>query len=103
MNDFTRLLMAFLVGGALGLAYFYGLWLTVRHLHGMRWAALWLLASGALRMAALLAGLYFVGHGDWRRLLAALGGIVLVRLLLTTRLGKLRSCALAQPGPGSTP
>lgn len=88
MNDAALLLAAFVMGTALGLFYFYGLWFTVQRLHGARWAPLWLVASWAVRMALLMAGLYALGHGDWRRLVAALGGIVLARLLLSTRIGQ---------------
>lgn len=103
MNDFTALLPAFGAGAALGLFYFYGLWYTVRRLQSARWAPLWLLGSGVLRMAVLVVGLYYLGGGDWRRLLAALVGIVLVRLLLTTRIGKPHPPQSGGAGEGSTP
>lgn len=87
MNGLTPLATALLGGGVLGAAYFYGLWLTVRHLQQRRWAALWLLASGALRLALLLGGLFWLAGSDWRQLLAALLGVTLARLLVTRKLG----------------
>lgn len=97
MNAITPLVLALLGGGVLGVAYFYGLWLTVRHLHRRRWAALWMLASGAARLALLLGGLLWLAGDDWRELLAALVGVTLARLLVTRRLGP------AQPAAGNAP
>ncbi len=36
-----------------------------------------------LRMGITLAGFYFVGRGDWRRLIACLLGFVVARFVVT--------------------
>ncbi len=97
LNIALALTAAFVSGGALGLLYFLGLWATVRQLPALRWAPLWLLASLVLRLALLLAGLYWIGGADWRRFVAALLGIILMRLLVTRRLGVSPAGALPKP------
>lgn len=97
LNDAVTLAWAFACGAGLGWLYFYGLWQTVRRLPVLRSPHLWLLTSLVLRQALLLVGLYWIGHGDWRRFVAALAGILLLRLVLTRRIGVLQATALAQP------
>lgn len=89
MHELWPLAMAFGFGIVLGLLYFAGLWKTVMLLPALRWAPVWMLLSLMLRLGLLLAGLYWVGDADWQRFVAALAGILLVRLLLTRWLGQL--------------
>jgi F1F0 ATPase subunit 2 len=77
------LALPLLAGVALGLFFFGGLWWTVRKGTTAANPALWFLGSFLLRTCVALGGFYAVGAGDWRRLLAALVGFVLARLLLT--------------------
>jgi F1F0 ATPase subunit 2 len=77
------LALALLAGIALGLFFFGGLWWTVRKGTTADNPALWFLGSFLLRTGVTLGGFYAVGAGDWQRLLAALVGFVLVRVLLT--------------------
>lgn len=80
-----------LLGGMLLGALFYGgLWWTVRRALASHHVALWLGASAALRLAGLLAGLYWLCGDAWLRWLVALGGISLARLGVT-RLTRPRS------------
>ena len=73
-----------LIGLVLGAVYFYALWLTIRRLPQARHPAAMLLASAVLRLGMLFTGLYFVTlGGHWERLLAAVVGIILARILLT--------------------
>ena len=76
------LLIPLLAGMALGLFFFGGLWWTVRKGTTSANPALWFLGSFLLRTGMALGGFYAVGAGDWRRLLAALVGFVLARVLL---------------------
>jgi F1F0 ATPase subunit 2 len=69
-------------GAVLGTLFFAGLWWTVRALPGSRHPALLMFGSYMGRMAVLLAGFYLLGAGDWRRLVAALAGFILVRILI---------------------
>ena len=97
MNEIATIFFSLLAGAALGLVYFLALWSTVRSLPTLRWAPLSLLGSLLLRLAILMAGLYWVGGGDWRRFVAALAGLILVRLALTRQIGVLQDAA--QPNP----
>lgn len=89
----ASLALAFAAGLAVGWFFFYGLWWTVRRLPEARHPALLTLGSLGLRMGASLAVLYLVMAGDWRRLAVALGGIVVMRLILVRRLRPARESA----------
>jgi F1F0 ATPase subunit 2 len=83
MNDPLALLLAGAAGLLLGACFFGGLWWTVRKGLTARQPALWFFGSTLLRMGLALAGFYFVGRGDWRRLLACLLGFVIARFVVT--------------------
>ena len=83
MNDPLPLLLAGAAGLVLGAIFFGGLWWTVRKGLSAKQPALWFLGSMLLRMAITLAGFYFVGRGDWRRLVACLLGFVMARFVVT--------------------
>ena len=83
MNETLTLGLAWLAGGALGGIFFGGLWWTVRRGVSSRQPALWFFGSMMARMAITLTGFYFVGRGDWHRLLLCLLGFVMARLLVT--------------------
>ena len=83
MNDPLSLLLAGAAGLLLGAIFFGGLWWTVRKGLSARQPALWFFGSMLLRMGIALAGFYFVGGGDWRRLLACLLGFVVARFVVT--------------------
>lgn len=72
-----------IVGIALGIFFFGGLWWTVRKGTVAANPALWFFVSFVLRTGVALAGLYFISAGDWQRLLAALAGFVLARMVIT--------------------
>ena len=95
-------IFSLIAGSALGLMYFLGLWATVRHLPALRWTPFWLPLSFFLRLGFLLAGLYWIGGGDWRRFVAALVGIFLVRLALTRRIGAVAATTSPNPSNSST-
>jgi F1F0 ATPase subunit 2 len=78
-----QLLYAFLYGGVLGIGYFALLWLTVKYLARIRWPAIWVMLSLVLRMGGILVGLYWISGGGWMMLMAALLGIIVVRVLVT--------------------
>lgn len=82
----AALALAFTAGLAVGWFFFAGLWWTVRRLATARNPALLTLGSLALRMGVSLGVLYLVMAGDWRRLAAAVAGVVVVRLILVRRL-----------------
>jgi F1F0 ATPase subunit 2 len=82
MNDFLLLALALVAGLVLGAIFFGGLWWTVRKGISSRSPALWFLGSMLLRMSIVLAGFYFVGHGDWKRLVTCLLGFTIARYMV---------------------
>ena len=82
------LIAAFAAGLALGAFYFTALWRTVRQLPIANSPARLMLGSFILRMAVIMAGFYLVmGTGHWERLTAAMLGFIIIRKILTYRLG----------------
>lgn len=89
MNDGLPLILAALVDVLLGAIFFGGLFWTVKRGLASRRPALLFLGSSLLRMGIAVAGFYFVGQGDWRRLVACLVGFVIARVLVTRFSGEL--------------
>ena len=82
------LLVAFAAGLALGAFYFIALWRTVRQLPIAKSPARLMLGSFIIRMAVVVAGFYLImSEGHWERLAAAMLGFIIVRKILTYRLG----------------
>ena|SRR3990167_3756955 len=71
--------LSFASGLLVGAAYFAGLWFTVRRLTGAGLAPVWLFASAIVRLALLIAALFWIVDDSWERLLAALAGIIAAR------------------------
>jgi F1F0 ATPase subunit 2 len=71
--------VALFCGLSLGAFFFGGLWWTIRRGVASNSPAVWFLGSLLLRTSAVVAGLYFVAHGDWRRLLSCLLGFLTAR------------------------
>ena len=82
MNNFLILTLALVAGIALGAIFFGGLLWTVRKGVAAKSPALWFLGSSLVRMSLVLAGFYFVGHGDWRRLVSCLLGFIVARFIV---------------------
>lgn len=74
-------------GAGMGLAYFGGLWVTVRGVMRRPGCARWIPLCGLARLALLGAGLVFLGRLGAGSLLAALGGLWLSRWLLIRAVG----------------
>jgi F1F0 ATPase subunit 2 len=83
MNKVLFLALALMAGLGLGAIFFGGLWWTVRKGLFSKSPALWFLGSMLLRMSFVLAGVYFIGLGDWPRLVACLLGFVIARFIVT--------------------
>jgi F1F0 ATPase subunit 2 len=73
-------------GFAAGAVFYGGLSWTVRRLATSQVPALLAGGSFLVRTGAVLGTLALVGHGDYRRMLAAAGGFVAARLVLVPRL-----------------
>lgn len=82
MNEELSWTLAALAGGFVGLIFFGGLWWTVRKGVSSPRPAIWFLGSVLVRMSIALAGFYFIGRDDWRRLVAGLLGFVAARFLV---------------------
>jgi F1F0 ATPase subunit 2 len=79
--------LAFAAGLVLGAFYFIALWRTVKKLPDTPSPLRLMLGSFVLRMAVVLPGFYFIMGGEWQRLAVALIGFILMRMILTRRLG----------------
>lgn len=85
---FLVLVAAFAAGTVLGAFYFMALWHTVRQLSSAKSPARLMIGSFLIRMGVVLAGFYLVmGAGHWERLAAAMLGFIMIRKILTYRLG----------------
>jgi F1F0 ATPase subunit 2 len=76
------LLVAFLVGMGAGIAYFGGLWWTVRQLPFVRQPALLTLGSFFVRTGIGLTAFYLASGGRWERILISLLGFIIMRSFL---------------------
>lgn len=83
MNDFALLFAVLLAGGLIGTVFFGGLWLTVQKGLTSENPALWFFGSSLLRTGFALAGFYFISQGDWRKILLALLGFFIARVVIT--------------------
>jgi F1F0 ATPase subunit 2 len=82
------LIAAFTAGLALGALYFIALWQTVQRLPAANSPARLMLVSFVLRMAVVMSGFYFImGEQHWERLTSAMLGFIIIRKILTYRLG----------------
>lgn len=82
MTETAGVLTAGLTGALLGVVFFAGLWWTVRRALSSAQAALWFSGSFLLRTAIVLAGIYFVSRGDWRRMVGCMVGFLLARTVI---------------------
>ena len=84
--DWATWSLGFAVGAMLGAVYFGGLWLIAWWVGRSRRPSLWLLASLPVRLAAAASAFYVVlVLGDWRQLIAALIGFIVVRQIAVAR------------------
>ena len=82
MNKLLFLVPALAAGLVLGVFFLGGLWWTVRKGVSSKLPALWFLGSMLLRMSIVLAGFYFVGRGDWQRIIVCLLGFIIARIIV---------------------
>ncbi|MEA1922615.1 MAG: ATP synthase subunit I [Pseudomonadota bacterium] len=83
----VSVILAMICAGAIiGVLYFGGLWLTLNKLTRAKSWGLWLGVSFMMRMTMAMAGFWFLGAGDWRRILALATGFTIVRFLSVKRI-----------------
>ncbi|CAN5769407.1 ATP synthase subunit I [soil metagenome] len=91
MTELLIQVLAWLAGGLLGALFYGGLWWTVKMSVSSQRPAQLFLISVLLRMSIALSGFYFIGGGQWQRLLLCLLGFVMARVAVTrlTRVAEL--------------
>ncbi|KIA86045.1 ATP synthase subunit I [Kaistella jeonii] len=82
MNDILTMILVFLEGIILGVIFFGGLWFTVKKSINAKLPALLISSSLFVRIAITMLGFYFVGVGNWQRLLLCLLGFITARFLV---------------------
>ncbi len=82
MNETVSITLAFIAGIALGILFFGGLWFTVKKAVNAKIPALWIFCSFFLRISVILVGFYFIGSGNWVRLLTCLFGFIIARFIV---------------------
>ena len=82
MNEFSGRVLALVAGILLGAVFFGGLWWTVRKGVSSKHPALWFLGSMLVRVSLVLVGFYFVGRGNWQRLVSCLLGFIIARFIV---------------------
>jgi F1F0 ATPase subunit 2 len=86
MNEPLTLAGSLLAGVLLGAFFFGGLWWTIRSSSPSQWSGMLFSASLLLRMAIAVTGFYLVSHGEWRKLVACLAGLIRIPAGKSTRI-----------------
>lgn len=90
MNEFGVVAGSLAAGIFLGLLFFGGLWWTVHRGLTAANPAIWFGLSALLRMAIILAALYYIARSGWPSLLVCLCGLLVARVVvarLTRKVG----------------
>ena len=103
MNETLTLFFAWVAGFLLGAFFFGGLWWTVRRCVLSSRPARLVLVSLLLRMSIVLAGFYFIGHGNWQRIVVSLLGFIMARFILTRLLPTGRALLTRAPVKSENP
>ena len=90
MGETLYLIISFSSGMALGAFYFLSLWKTLQKISDAKNPGFLLFRSYLIRTSVVLFGFYLIMGGHWERIVIALVGFVLMRIILTRRLGKER-------------
>lgn len=82
-------LLYLLIGLALGIFYFGGLWLTIKNMNQVRSPIILTLGSFILRTATIfLVLIYIARQGEWGNILVLLAGFIASRIFLSRKIGK---------------
>lgn len=82
MDETISMIIAFVVGIALGIIFFGGLWFTVKKVVVAKLPSLWLLISFILRVSITMLGFYLIADNNWQNLLLCLVGFILARFMV---------------------
>lgn len=86
MGGILFFMVPFVVGMALGILNYAGLWFTAQSLSATKRPTLLILVSFVVRTCITLFVFYLVMEGRWERLIACTVGFFLVRHILVRRL-----------------
>lgn len=87
MVELSMLALYLAFGAGLGIFYFGGLWITLRHLPGSKQPALYTLGSFIGRSLVCLLGFYLVLDSGLDGLISSIAGFILIKIILINRLG----------------
>jgi len=87
MIELSLLALGLVFGAVLGIFYFGGLWLTLRHLPNSRQPALLTFGSFLGRSLVCLLGFYLVSGSGLGVLIFGLVGFILAKVILISSLG----------------
>jgi F1F0 ATPase subunit 2 len=82
MNEIINMLPSLVLGAVLGIIFFGGLWLTINKALHSKKVALLFVVSFILRIAIVLAGLYYVSQNSWQKMLVCLAGFLIARTVI---------------------
>jgi len=82
------MLLAFFVGIILGIVFFGGLYVSGQKMNKVKHPGLFMAASFFVRIAIVAAGVFLIRDGGFQNMLLALGGMILVRLVMTAKVKK---------------
>ena len=82
MTEIPYIILAFIGGMLLGVIFFGGLWFTVKKIIKSKTPALLMLSSFIFRIIIVLLGFYFIGLGDWKKLITCLVGFIIARFVV---------------------
>jgi F1F0 ATPase subunit 2 len=83
MRELLIMVGVFMAGAAVGVFYFFGLWLTVKKAITAKIPALWISGSYMIRTGITLAGFYYTSQGNWQRMIICLCGFLFGRYLVS--------------------
>ena len=88
IDRFIILAAMLVVGFAVGIVYFHGLWLTLSRYTGKKHFGSKLLISFLIRLALAISAFYFFMQNDWQRLILLLIGFLIARQVMIRRIGE---------------
>lgn len=83
MTEILYMILALIVGMALGMFFFGGLWFTVKKAVTAKIPAIWFFSSFILRVSVVMLGFYYISPGGWKPLFISLLGFILARVVVT--------------------
>lgn len=86
--DVSGTLLSIAAGGAVGLVFFGGLWLSVKVIHRVKHPGWLMLFSFVVRILVFVAAFYAIAkYGNWLYLVIALVAALIVRTVLMRTIG----------------